>query len=80
MMRETGTLRGLSFYVIVACLVLVVPIAILIILAFGDQSYLRFPPPSYSLRWFESFFGDPRWQRALWSSVVIAGPGRTRSA
>ena len=72
MMRETGTLRGLSFYVIVACLVLVVPIAILIILAFGDQSYLRFPPPSYSLRWFESFFGDPRWQRALWSSVVIA--------
>ena len=52
-MNESGNLRGLSFYVTVACLVLVVPIAILIILAFGDQSYLRFPPDSYSLRWFE---------------------------
>ena len=71
-MRETGTLRGLSFYVVVACLILVAPIAILIILAFGDQSYLRFPPESYSLRWFESFFGNSRWRRALWSSVVIA--------
>ncbi len=71
-MSDTGTMRGLSFYVTVACLVLVVPIAILIILAFGDQSYLRFPPDAYSLRWFESFFGNPGWQRALWSSVVIA--------
>ena len=64
-MRDTGTLRGLAFYVTVACLVLVVPIAIVIILAFGDQSYLRFPPASYSLRWFATFFGDSRWQRAM---------------
>ncbi len=64
--------RGLILYVVGACLVLVLPIAILVVLAFGDQSYLRFPPQSFSLRWFIAFFGDPRWQRALWSSLLIA--------
>jgi putative spermidine/putrescine transport system permease protein len=68
----SGAARALSFYVGVACVVLIVPIVILIVLAFGDQGYLRFPPNSYSLRWFNAFFGDPRWQRALWSSVIIA--------
>ncbi|MEP7084607.1 MAG: hypothetical protein ABI854_07705, partial [Betaproteobacteria bacterium] len=64
--------RGLSVYVTVACLVLMLPIVIVLILAFGHQGYLKFPPDSYSLRWFAAFFGDPRWQRALWSSVLIA--------
>ena len=48
------------------------PIVIVLILAFGDQSYVRFPPDAYSMRWFALFFGDPRWQQALWSSLIIA--------
>ena len=48
------------------------PIVIVLILAFGDQTYMRFPPVAYSMRWFELFFGDPRWQHALWSSLLIA--------
>lgn len=64
--------RPLVVYVAAACLVLILPIAILVVLAFGDQGYLRFPPPAYSLRWFAAFFGDSRWQHALWSSLVIA--------
>jgi putative spermidine/putrescine transport system permease protein len=70
--KDDRATRSLSVYVVIACLVLILPIAILIVLAFGDQTFLKFPPPSYSLRWFASFFGDPRWQRALWSSVLIA--------
>lgn len=65
-------LRSLTVYVSVACLVLIAPIAIVIALAFGDQSTLRFPPTAFGLRWFAAFFGDPRWQKALWSSLVIA--------
>jgi ABC-type spermidine/putrescine transport system permease subunit II len=72
-MAATPSNRGLSLYVGIACLVLMLPIAIVLVLAFGNQGYLRFPPESYSLRWFAAFFGDPRWQRALWSSVLIAG-------
>lgn len=71
-MTRSQPTRGLSVYVTTACLVLMMPIAIVLILAVGDQSYLRFPPESFSLRWFATFFGDPRWQRALGSSVVIA--------
>lgn len=72
-MTGAGATRGLSVYVTATCIVLMLPIVIVVVLAFGHQGYLKFPPDSYSLRWFGTFFGDPRWQRALWSSVLIAG-------
>ena len=71
-MTAAGPARALSVYVGAACLVLMTPIVIVLILAVGDQTYMRFPPESLSLRWFATFFGDPRWQRALGSSVLIA--------
>lgn len=71
-MRSFVSTRPLSFYIIAACLLLMTPIVVVLILAVGDQSYMRFPPQAYSLRWFEAFFEDPRWQRALWSSLLIA--------
>jgi len=54
------------------CLILILPIAIVVILAFGDQNFLRFPPAGYSLRWFSAFFGDPNWRAALWTSLEVA--------
>jgi ABC-type spermidine/putrescine transport system permease subunit II len=51
---------------------LITPIVIVCVLAFSGQGYLRFPPESYSLRWFAAFFGDTRWRQSLWSSVSIA--------
>jgi len=71
-MAEQAGMRSLGFYVAVAGALLLAPIVIVIILAFGDQSYLRFPPQSFSLRWFNAFFGDPRWQKALLSSLSVA--------
>ena len=71
-MTAAGPARALSVYIGAACLVLMTPIVIVLILAVGDQTYMRFPPESLSLRWFATFFGDPRWQRALASSVLIA--------
>ena len=71
-MSDKIAARSLSAYIVVACLVLILPIVIVIVLAFGDQAYLHFPPQAYSLRWFDDFFGDPRWRAALWSSLLIA--------
>ena len=71
-MTATGPTRALSVYIGIACMLLMMPIVIVLVLAFGDQTYMRFPPQSLSLRWFATFFGDPRWQRALGSSVLIA--------
>jgi ABC-type spermidine/putrescine transport system permease subunit II len=71
-MARSTTERLLSAYVGLLCLVLILPIFIIIVLAFSGQSYLKFPPDSLSLRWFATFFGDPQWRAALWSSIEIA--------
>src|SRR6478736_6218675 len=64
--------RGLDAYVAVACALLIAPIAIVIVLAFSGQAFLKFPPDSLSLRWFDAFFGDARWRASLGLSVAIA--------
>ena len=61
----------LRLYVGVVCVWLLAPILIVVILAFSGDGYLRFPPTSLSLRWFDRFFSDPQWQRALLSSLII---------
>jgi ABC-type spermidine/putrescine transport system permease subunit II len=61
----------LRFYVAVMCVVLLAPIVIVVILAFSGDGYLHFPPSSFSLQWFDRFFGDLQWQRALLSSLII---------
>src|SRR5215469_3244873 len=61
----------LHFYVAAMCVVLLAPIGIVVILAFGGDGYLHFPPSSLSLQWFDRFFADPQWQRALLSSLII---------
>lgn len=69
---ERATERLLPIFVTLVCLTLIVPIAIVIVLAFSGQGFLKFPPDSLSLRWFAAFFGDGRWQASLRSSVIIA--------
>jgi ABC-type spermidine/putrescine transport system permease subunit II len=64
--------RALPGFVGLVCLVLMLPIAIVVVLAFSGGTFLHFPPTSFSLRWFAVFFGDPRWQASLWSSLEIA--------
>lgn len=71
-MNDGVVTRSLNVYVAIAGVTLMAPIVIITILAFGSQGYMKFPPEAYSLRWFETFFGDPRWRSALWSSTVIA--------
>jgi ABC-type spermidine/putrescine transport system permease subunit II len=66
-----GTGLALRLYVAAACVWLFAPILIVVILAFSGDGYLRFPPSSLSLEWFARFFGDPQWQRALLSSLII---------
>src|SRR5271170_5715752 len=61
----------LRVYVAAACVWLLAPIVIVVIIAFSGDGYLRFPPTSLSLQWFDRFFGDLQWQRALLSSLVI---------
>ena len=69
MRRWAGVL--LRLYVAASCAWLLMPIVIVVILAFSGEGYLHFPPSSLSLQWFARFFGDLQWQRALLSSLII---------
>jgi putative spermidine/putrescine transport system permease protein len=55
-----------------ALLVLCLPIAVVVPMSFSSASSLEFPPPGLSLRWYQSFFGDPRWLRAAQNSLIVA--------
>jgi putative spermidine/putrescine transport system permease protein len=50
---------------------LIVPLLILIPISFSSGTYLRFPPPGFSLRWYERYLDDPAWIDATWRSLQI---------
>jgi putative spermidine/putrescine transport system permease protein len=53
-------------------LFLVVPILTVIPLSFSSDTFLTYPIPGFSLRWYEDFFTSPRWLPALMNSLMIA--------
>jgi ABC-type spermidine/putrescine transport system permease subunit II len=61
---------GLLSGVVLAFLCL--PIAIVVPMSFSSAKSLQFPPPGFSLRWYEAFFGDSRWVDAGLNSLVLA--------
>ena len=65
-----GVLVGLAG---VAVLVfLLVPTLIIVPMSLSPDSFLRFPPPGVSWRWYHTFFSDPDWVSATLFSVEIA--------
>ena len=60
-----GVYCGLVFLFLAAPVVIVIP------LAFSSADFLRFPPPSYSLRWFHNFFSRRDWMEAAVNSFKI---------
>lgn len=51
---------------------LVVPVLIVVPMSFSDSRFLTFPPPAYSLRWYQAFFGNPGWIQAAQVSLILA--------
>jgi putative spermidine/putrescine transport system permease protein len=51
---------------------LVVPLLIVVPVSFSSGMYLQFPPPGFSLHWYEDYFSDPQWIDATILSVKIA--------
>jgi putative spermidine/putrescine transport system permease protein len=72
--RNIRGLRGgafLSIYVWTVITVLLVPIIAFVPMAFTASTFLSFPPPSLSLRWFEQFAESPLWLGAMIRSFGI---------
>lgn len=51
---------------------LVLPTLIVLPMSFSSANSLAFPPPGWSLRWYENFFGQAKWLEAAWVSLRVA--------
>ncbi|KJC56066.1 ABC transporter permease [Bradyrhizobium sp. LTSPM299] len=69
--RGLGSGALLSIYAWTMIAMLLVPIIAFIPMAFTGSTFLSFPPPSWSLRWFEQFAASPLWLGAMVRSFSI---------
>jgi putative spermidine/putrescine transport system permease protein len=60
-------------------LFLLIPLLVVLPLAFTSSQLLIYPIPEFSLRWFDELFNSPIWRMAIINSVVI-GAGTTALA
>lgn len=61
-----GLITALVLLFLMSPLVAVVP------LSFSSSELMRFPPPGFSLRWYEDFWTSGRWVLATRNSFVVA--------
>jgi putative spermidine/putrescine transport system permease protein len=52
---------------------LILPILIIVPLSFSSGTFLTFPLPGLSLRWYREFFTSAPWQLSLRNSLIVAG-------
>ncbi|MGE4242368.1 ABC transporter permease [Ramlibacter sp.] len=65
-------LLALNIYVCAVLAFVLVPILVILPMAFSNTSYLTFPPKGFSFRWFIEFFSNSRWMGAAAFSLTIA--------
>jgi putative spermidine/putrescine transport system permease protein len=72
--RNIRGLRGgifLSVYAWATIAILLIPIIAFIPMAFTGSTFLSFPPPSWSVRWFEQLAASPLWLGAMIRSFSV---------
>ncbi|WP_036259562.1 ABC transporter permease subunit [Mesorhizobium sp. WSM3224] len=60
-----------AVFVLIVMVYLLSPGLIVVIMSFSAGTFLEFPPSGVSLQWYRSFFGDPSWNGAAWTSIQI---------
>ena len=73
---SSGRPRGgdgvmLPGYSVLLVLLLILPVLVVIPLAFTSSPFIAFPPKLYSFKWFIEFFTSPVWQAALLRSFGV---------
>src|SRR5262249_6420361 len=60
--------------VVMVAVFLLAPLAVVVIISFSSAPFLQFPPPGFSLRWYDLLFSTPAWTHSLWVSVQLFVP------
>jgi putative spermidine/putrescine transport system permease protein len=66
--------RRLWLYVIAAAamIFLLIPTLLIVPMSFSDARFLSFPPPAWSIRWYQNYWNSVEWTSATWVSLKIA--------
>ncbi|WP_416443615.1 ABC transporter permease [Leucobacter sp. HNU] len=64
--------RVLGVFAVVIILWLILPTLVIVPMSFNAAPSFNFPPKGFSTRWYENFFTDPTWLRALFASLQVA--------
>ncbi|MDX8520457.1 ABC transporter permease [Mesorhizobium dulcispinae] len=68
-----GWLRaGLAGFTALVAAFLLLPVVFIILLSFGSSRWLAFPPPGWTLKWYQELLADPAWIDAALTSAKIA--------
>jgi putative spermidine/putrescine transport system permease protein len=51
---------------------LLLPILFIVLLSFGSSQWLVFPPPGWTLKWYEQFFSNAQWMESAYTSFQVA--------
>ena len=51
---------------------LLLPVVFIVLLSFGSSRWLAFPPPGWTLKWYQQLLADPTWIDAALTSARIA--------
>ena len=75
-MRRRAPIRAWQVALHVWCALvfafLILPLCIVFPISFSSSSYLQFPPPGWSLRWYMAYAHDTAWVDATIRSVKVA--------
>jgi len=50
---------------------LMLPLVVVFPISLSSAPYMQFPPPGFSLQWYERYLDDPQWIDATWRSLYV---------
>jgi putative spermidine/putrescine transport system permease protein len=62
----------LVVFVVVVLVFSMLPVLVIVPVSFSDTRFLTFPPPAYSLRWYDAFISNDTWIEAAKTSLLVA--------
>ncbi|WP_137390581.1 ABC transporter permease [Rhodoligotrophos defluvii] len=65
---------GLAAFAGLVLIFLVLPTLVIVPMSFSSATFLSFPPPGFSLQWYEAFANSPDYRIAILNSIKIGIP------
>ena len=66
--------HGIAAFTTLVLIYLVVPTLVIVPLSFSSGTFISFPPPGFSLQWYEAFLDSPDYRIAIYNSIRIGVP------